>query len=179
MEYIDEEQDYQNYEEPYYEDDEEPDFDEDQYYEEPTENIDDDQFIDENEKQYNEIKAFERTGDAALNLNDPSDLFVYLVEKILQTLYPGQNVKSSYILSTENLSYFDMSISNPYAYVFANFSIENGTVNTKTLNEAYNLLKKNNWYDMYNIQIDIEKIVKKEDIFRYARHILKKKYKSI
>jgi hypothetical protein len=174
MDYIEEEQfDFQENDDEY---DEENEFDENMFYEEqepePTEEVD---YINENQEQYNEFKAFERTGDAKLNLNDPSDLFVYLTEQILKKIYPGQNVKSSYILKSESLSYFDLSISNPYAYVFAHLAIDNGNITKKSLNNAYELLKKNEWYDMYNIKIDIQKLIQKQDLFRYARYIIKSK----
>ena len=149
----------------------ENEFDENMFYEEPESK--DDDYMSDNQEQYNEFKAFERTGDAKLNLNDPADLFIYLTEQILKKIYPEQNVKSSYIISPENLSYFDLSISNPYAYVFGHLAIDNGSITKKSLNNAYDLLKKYEWYDMYNIELDVKKLFQKEDLFRYARYILK------
>lgn len=134
-------------------------------YEEKDYNSDDG--IVSNQEFGNEINAYLRTGEAALNLNEPAGLFEYIVKKVIfNNNYPSTIINA--------MTYYDLNITNPYAFVYAFEAIEDGKITKDSLDKAYELLISKRFVDQNNMVIEFENKVKKEDIYRYAKSIIKK-----
>jgi len=116
-------------------------------------------------------------GDMKLNPQDPSDMFKIKLNQIHLKVYP--NTVTRTFNSDKVLSYFenDIKFLNPYAFAFGYNCITINPSNNKQHILPENVLKIYNEFININWLDDtVTANVGPQDIFRYARHILKKIY---